>query len=61
MTDSVWANFAVLVNDDTQLRGNLLPDAWLAALAKAHGCRLATADRGFARFAGLDWFDPARA
>ena len=37
-----------------------LPDAWLAALAKAHGCRLATADRGFVRFAGLDWFDPAR-
>ncbi len=61
VTDSVWATFALLVDDDAQLRGNLLPDAWLAALAKAHGCRLATADRGFARFAGLDWFDPARA
>jgi hypothetical protein len=23
-------------------------------------CRLATADRGFARFDGLDWFIPAR-
>jgi len=31
----------------------------LAALALTHGCRIATADRGFARFPGLDWFDPA--
>ncbi len=56
----MWSTFAALVDDDAQLRANLLPDAWLVALAKAHGCRLATADRGFARFGGLDWFDPAR-
>ena len=56
----MWATFDAFIDDDAQLRANLVPDAWLAAVAKAHGCRLATADRGFARFAVLDWFDPAR-
>ena len=60
VTDAVWKSFSGLVDSDPQVRGNLLPDAWLAALALAHGCRIATADRGFARFGGLDWFDPAR-
>lgn len=59
-TDAVWTTLSALVTTDPQVRGNLLPDAWLAALALAHGCRIATADRGFARFGGLDWFDPAR-
>jgi len=36
-----------------------VPVLRVAALALAHGCRVATADRGFARFPGLDWFDPA--
>jgi toxin-antitoxin system PIN domain toxin len=35
-----------------------IPDAHLAALAKEHGLRLASHDRGFARFEGIDWFDP---
>lgn len=60
VTDAVWTTFSSLVDSDPQVRGNLLPDAWLTALALAHGCRIATADRGFARFDGLDWFDPAR-
>lgn len=60
VTDAVWATFSALVDSDPQVRGNLVPDAWLTALALAHGCHLATADRGFARFDGLDWFDPAR-
>lgn len=60
VTGAVWTTFAALVDSDPQLRGNLVPDAWLAALALAHGGRIATADRGFGRFAGLDWFDPAR-
>ncbi|MGH9280777.1 MAG: TA system VapC family ribonuclease toxin [Acidimicrobiales bacterium] len=60
VTDAVWKTFSALVDSDPQVRGNLLPDAWLTALALAHGCRLATADRGFGRFDGLDWFDPAR-
>lgn len=60
VTDAVWAAFSKLAEPDQQVRGNLVPDAWLAALALANGCRVATADRGFARFDGLDWFDPAR-
>lgn len=43
---------------DPQVRGPLVPDAWLAAVAVSHGCRLATADRDFTRFDGLDWFVP---
>lgn len=34
-------------------RGNVVPDAWLAAIAMANGATLATTDRGFARFPGL--------
>ncbi len=60
ITDAVWTAFTALVDSDPQLRGNLVSDAWLAALALAHGARIATADRGFARFEGLDCFDPAR-
>ncbi len=41
-----------------QCRGQLIPDAHLAALAIEHGATLATHDRGFARFAGLDVFYP---
>lgn len=55
---SAWERFAALVRDDRAVAGNLVPDAHLAAVALAHGARLATADRGFARFAALDWFDP---
>ncbi|MEK7767726.1 MAG: PIN domain-containing protein, partial [bacterium] len=36
-------------------RGNLVPDAWLAALAIESGCELVTTDRDFARFPGLHW------
>ena len=58
-TDATWQHFADIAAVDRQVRGALLPDAWLAAMARSHGGRLATADRGFARFAGLHWFDPA--
>ncbi len=40
------------------LRANDVPDAHLAALAVEHGLRLATSDSGFARFPGLEWFNP---
>ena len=53
-----WARFTLLARGDPGVSGNLVPDAHLAAVALSHGCRLATADRGFARFPGLDWFDP---
>jgi hypothetical protein len=55
-----WAKLDELCSQDRGLSANLLPHAYLAALALTHGCRLATADRGFARFQGLDWFDPVR-
>jgi toxin-antitoxin system PIN domain toxin len=57
--DATWEAFGALGGADPAVRGNLVPDAWLAALCIAHGGRLATADRGMARFPGLDWFDPA--
>lgn len=55
---SVWDTFGDLVRQDGQAKGNLVSDAWLAANAIAHGTSLATADRGMARWPGLDWFDP---
>lgn len=54
-----WSRLGELADRDRGITGNVVPDAYLAATALAHGCRLATADRGFARFPGLDWFDPA--
>lgn len=57
--DATWRAFRRIVDDDRAVTGNLVPDAWLAALAIAHGARVATADRGFGRFRGLDHFDPA--
>jgi uncharacterized protein len=35
--------------------GNLVPDAWLAALAIESGCEWITNDRDYARFTGLQW------
>jgi toxin-antitoxin system PIN domain toxin len=40
-------------------RGNLVPDAWLAALAIESGCEWVTLDRDYARFPGLKWNSPA--
>jgi predicted nucleic acid-binding protein len=39
-------------------RGNLVPDAYHAALALELGCEWITLDRGFARFPGLKWKHP---
>jgi toxin-antitoxin system PIN domain toxin len=39
-------------------RGNLVPDAYLAALAIEADAELVSCDRDFARFPGLRWFDP---
>jgi hypothetical protein len=41
-----------------RLTGNLVPDAYLAALAMESGCELVTDDRGFARFPRLQWRRP---
>lgn len=43
---------------DARAVGNLVPDAYLAALAIETGSELVTADRDFARFPGLSWSDP---
>lgn len=55
-----WEKFDALASDDAAIRGNLVPDAHIAALCLANGSRLATRDRGFARFPRLKWFDPAK-
>lgn len=38
--------------------GNLIPDAFLAALAIETGCEWITTDRDYARFPGLRWRHP---
>jgi toxin-antitoxin system PIN domain toxin len=38
--------------------GNLIPDAFHAALAMEYGCEWVTLDRGFSRFPGLHWRHP---
>lgn len=43
---------------DADARGNLVPDAHLAAVAIEQGATVATRDRGFARFSGLRLIDP---
>ena len=56
--ESVWSAFDRLVAGDAQIRGTMVPDAYLAAVAISHKAQLATRDRGFSRFPGLSWFDP---
>ena len=41
-----------------RIRGNLIPDAALAALAIEHGVALVSTDTDFARFGGLRWKNP---
>ena len=41
-----------------QLRGNLISDAQLAALAIEHGLQMCSADTDFARFTELTWVNP---
>lgn len=38
--------------------GNLVQDAWFAALAIESGCEWVTTDRDYARFPGLQWRMP---
>lgn len=55
---AVWTTLGSWIREDPGIRGNVVPDAYLAALAVTNGARLATADRGFGRFPGLRWYDP---
>lgn len=52
-----WRIFSMLALE-LNLSTKQIPDAYLAALAMEHGCELATADHGFARFPGLRWRHP---
>lgn len=43
------------------LKGNLIPDAYLAAMAIESGCTWVTTDRDYARFSSLAWRHPLEA
>lgn len=49
-----WSIFSALCRR-VGARGNLVPDAFHAALAIENGATWITTDRGFARFPGLRW------
>jgi toxin-antitoxin system PIN domain toxin len=52
-----WDLFTRLCRD-AGARGNLIPDAWLAALAIESGSEFITTDRDYARFRDLRWRHP---
>jgi toxin-antitoxin system PIN domain toxin len=52
-----WEIFERLCREGSA-RGNLVPDAYLAALAIESGCEWITTDRDYARFPGLRWRHP---
>jgi toxin-antitoxin system PIN domain toxin len=51
---SIFQNICVA----SKATGNLVADAWLAALAIESGCEWVTTDGDFARFDGLNWRTP---
>lgn len=52
-----WRIFTRLCRE-ANAKGNLVPDAYLAALAIESGCEWLTTDRDFGRFPGLKWSHP---
>jgi uncharacterized protein len=52
-----WEIFARL-SVSANATGNLVPDAYLAALATEHGCEFVSTDRDYKRFVGLRWRHP---
>ena len=52
-----WSLFRELC-ERADCRGNLVQDAYLAALALEHNCTYITTDRDFARFPRLRWQHP---
>jgi toxin-antitoxin system PIN domain toxin len=55
--DRHWTLFGKLCVD-ARATGNLVQDAWNAALAIEAGCEWITTDRDYARFPGLKWRSP---
>ncbi len=49
-----WEIFTQLCHE-SDASGNLIPDAFLAALAIESGSEWITTDKGFSRFSGLRW------
>ena len=54
-----WRIFRRLC-DEAGAKGNLVPDAFFAAMAIEHGCEWITTDGDFARFPGLRWRHPLK-
>lgn len=52
-----WEIFTRLCRE-ADARGNLVPDAWFAAMAIEAGCEWITLDRDYSRFPGLRWRVP---
>ena len=52
-----WSIFEGLC-EEAKAAGNLVRDAWFAALAIESGCEWITSDRDYARFRGLKWRPP---
>lgn len=52
-----WGIFQSLCVD-AGAKGNLVPDAYLAAMAIESGCEWVSTDRDFSRFKGLRWRHP---
>ena len=52
-----WDIFVSLCRE-AKATGNLIQDAWFAALAIESGCEWITTDRDYARFPGLIWRAP---
>lgn len=55
-----WEIFETLCRE-SKATGNLVQDAWFAALAVESGCEWITVDRDYARFPGLSWRSPLAA
>ena len=54
-----WGIFTRLC-DASGSKGNLIADAYLAAIAVEHGAEWITTDRDYARFPGLRWQQPTQ-
>lgn len=55
-----WDIFTALA-EEVDARGNLIPDAYLAAIAIESGSTWVSTDSDFARFSGLRWINPLTA
>jgi uncharacterized protein len=58
--DRHWEIMVDLI-ETAGVRGAMITDAYLAALAIEHGCEVVTTDKDFARFPNLRWRHPLKA